>query len=370
MRRRRSGPTRTAAKVTINVPGRAPRRRSRGSKSATRRRWPGRWSMRCRTWSSIPTAAPSRRSTASCRRVITQKMLQRMKLDLAAIGEKRTNLNAQEIGDDRERAKQWKRFDRNPVFDEDEARPHGEGRRQGAHRACSSATAAGAGSAAAASEAGRTPRPSSSTACRSPRQNDVALVPGVLERGVDWLKRYQAEQVAVAQELRRAKTERPLEAARRRPRRLRLHGPGRRRASTTPRCASSSTATAPSWRSTPRRCSAWRCDKHGDKEKLDDDPAEHRAVPRAGRREPDGLPQAAGGQLLVVLVRQRDRGQRLLPQAAREDRSEGRDGAAAGQVPAQQPQARHLLEQHARHGRLRRGVGRLPARPAARTSRT
>src|SRR5205814_1387162 len=36
--------------------------------------------------------------------------------------DKRTNLNAQEIGDDRERAKGWKRFDHNAVFDEDEVR--------------------------------------------------------------------------------------------------------------------------------------------------------------------------------------------------------------------------------------------------------
>ncbi|MCA9226714.1 MAG: alpha-2-macroglobulin, partial [Planctomycetales bacterium] len=52
--------------------------------------------------------------------VVTQQVLMEMNLDLAAIQEKRTNLNAQEIGDDRERAKQWKRFDRNPVFDRDE----------------------------------------------------------------------------------------------------------------------------------------------------------------------------------------------------------------------------------------------------------
>jgi len=50
--------------------------------------------------------------------VITQRILKRMGQDLKAIQEKRTNLNAQEIGDDRERAKQWQRFDRNPVFDE------------------------------------------------------------------------------------------------------------------------------------------------------------------------------------------------------------------------------------------------------------
>ena len=55
-----------------------------------------------------------------------------MKLDLKAIREKRTNLNAQEIGDDAERAKQWKRFDRNPVFDEAEVSAHGQGRRHSA----------------------------------------------------------------------------------------------------------------------------------------------------------------------------------------------------------------------------------------------
>jgi hypothetical protein len=52
--------------------------------------------------------------------VITQRILQKMNLDLADIRDKRTNLNAQEIGDDIERAKRWKTFDSNPVFDEDE----------------------------------------------------------------------------------------------------------------------------------------------------------------------------------------------------------------------------------------------------------
>ena len=42
------------------------------------------------------------------------------------------------------------------------------------------------------------------------------------------------------------------------------------------------------------------------------------------------------------------------------DRPEGREGVAPGEVPPQQPQARDLLEQHARHGRLHRGLRRLP----------
>ena len=56
-----------------------------------------------------------------------------------------------------------------------------------------------------------------------------------------------------------------------------------------PTCATSSTATAPIWRSTPRRCSAWPAQAAAGRE-AGHDPQEHRAVRRAGRREPDGLP--------------------------------------------------------------------------------
>ncbi len=53
--------------------------------------------------------------------VITQKILLDMHLDLAAIQNKRTNLNAQEIGDAQERGAQWKKnfniFTGNPAFD-------------------------------------------------------------------------------------------------------------------------------------------------------------------------------------------------------------------------------------------------------------
>ncbi|MFA6294576.1 MAG: alpha-2-macroglobulin family protein, partial [Victivallales bacterium] len=51
--------------------------------------------------------------------VITQKILKDMGLNLKDIRDKRSNLNAQEIGDDKERAKQWKRFKREPVFEEE-----------------------------------------------------------------------------------------------------------------------------------------------------------------------------------------------------------------------------------------------------------
>jgi uncharacterized protein YfaS (alpha-2-macroglobulin family) len=49
--------------------------------------------------------------------VITRRALQKMGLDLKAIQNKVSNLNAQEIGDDRQRSKQWQRYRHNPVFD-------------------------------------------------------------------------------------------------------------------------------------------------------------------------------------------------------------------------------------------------------------
>ena len=49
------------------------------------------------------------------------------------------------------------------------------------------------------------------------------------------------------------------------------------------------------------------------------------------------------GGLLVVLVRQRVRGPSLLLEVAGADRSQGRAGPPAGQVPAEQPQERHAI---------------------------
>ena len=103
-----------------------------------------------------------------------------------------------------------------------------------------------------------------------------ALPPGMLERGVDWLKNYQAEQIRLHQE--RADQDHALQGARRQPRRPGLHGAGRRRRQPTTRCATSSIATARSWRSTPRRCSAWPCTSSSEAEKLAMILQEHRAV--------------------------------------------------------------------------------------------
>jgi uncharacterized protein YfaS (alpha-2-macroglobulin family) len=126
--------------------------------------------------------------------VITQKILLDMKLDLKDIEKKRTNLNAQEIGNDADRAKQWKRLNRNPVFDEDEVRRMvKEGIERLTEMQC---TDGGWGWFSGWNESSS----AHTTALvvhglQIARQNDVALVPGVLDRGVAWLKRYQDEQV-------------------------------------------------------------------------------------------------------------------------------------------------------------------------------
>ncbi len=126
--------------------------------------------------------------------VITQKILLDMRLDLKAIQEKRTNLNAQEIGDDAERAKRWQRYDRNPVFDEDEVRRMVK---EGVNRLVEMQLSDGGWG----WFSGYGEYPSAHTTAvvvhglQIAVQNDVALVPGVVERGVDWLKRYQDSEV-------------------------------------------------------------------------------------------------------------------------------------------------------------------------------
>mgnify|MGYP003755221747 CR=1 FL=1 len=152
--------------------------------------------------------------------VITQKILLDMKLDLKEIEKKRTNLNAQELGDDRERAKhrvgqvgnlsrtrkgqvgnlsrtrkgQVGNLSYNPVFDEDEVRrmvKDGVGRLT--EMQCSD------GGWGWFSGWGEHSTPHTTAlvvhGLQIAQRNDVALVPGVLERGVEWLKRYQDKQV-------------------------------------------------------------------------------------------------------------------------------------------------------------------------------
>ena len=126
--------------------------------------------------------------------VITQKVLMNMGLDLKSIQDKRTNLNTQEIGDDAERSKQWRRFDRNPVFEEEMVR---DMVKSGVNRLTEMQLSDGGWG--WFSGWGERSWPHTTAVIvhglQIAQQNDVALVPGVLDRGVAWLKNYQAEQI-------------------------------------------------------------------------------------------------------------------------------------------------------------------------------
>ncbi|MDA0834016.1 MAG: MG2 domain-containing protein [Planctomycetota bacterium] len=127
--------------------------------------------------------------------VITQNILKRMNLDLKAIQEKRTNLNAQEIGDDAERAKQWKQYkDENPVFDEAEVeRMVKRGVNDLTNRQLTD------GGWGWFSGFGEHSQPHMTAQVVHglflAQENGVTLVPDVLQRGVNWLTNYQNAEV-------------------------------------------------------------------------------------------------------------------------------------------------------------------------------
>jgi uncharacterized protein YfaS (alpha-2-macroglobulin family) len=126
--------------------------------------------------------------------VITQKVLKDMGLDLKAIRDKRSNLNAQEIGDDKERAKQWKRFGREPVFSEKEA---AELAKDGLEKITNMQNADGGWGWFYGSQERSYPH----TTCvivhglQAAQASGLALVPGVYEKGVQWLKQFQAAEL-------------------------------------------------------------------------------------------------------------------------------------------------------------------------------
>jgi len=147
--------------------------------------------------------------------VITQNILKRMNLDLAAIREKRTNLNAQEIGDDAERTADWRRLTagwhhgaKNPVFDESEVALMVK---QGVKDL--TAMQLSDGGWGWFSGWGEHSYPHTTAVVvhglQIAQQNEIALVPGVMERGVAWLQKYQAEQVKLLQEGEREKPKSP-----------------------------------------------------------------------------------------------------------------------------------------------------------------
>ena len=126
--------------------------------------------------------------------VITQKILLENGIDLAAVQKNRSNLNAQEIGDDAEWAKQWKRYDRNPVFDEAEVQRMVK---DGVNRLTSMQCSDGGWGWFSGWGEHSYPHTTAHVVhgLQIAKACDVALVPGVLEQGVAWLTTYQNEQV-------------------------------------------------------------------------------------------------------------------------------------------------------------------------------
>jgi len=135
--------------------------------------------------------------------VIAQGVLRRMGVDLPALKKARTNLNPQELGAAADRAAGWKRYDRNPVFDEDEVKAMV---REGLKDLTAMQLADGGWGWFSGSGEHADAHMTSVVVhgLQVARANDVALVPGVYERGVEWLKRHQAEQVRL---IRNAATE-------------------------------------------------------------------------------------------------------------------------------------------------------------------
>ncbi len=126
--------------------------------------------------------------------VVTQKVLINLGLDLKAIKQKHTNLNAQQLGDARERAKEWKGYEHNPVFDPDEvARMAAAGLARLADMQLSD------GGWGWFSGFGEIAVPHTTAlvvhGLQLARQNDMKLPDGMLERGVAWLASEQARQV-------------------------------------------------------------------------------------------------------------------------------------------------------------------------------
>ncbi len=122
--------------------------------------------------------------------VLTQRVLIERKIDLAKLKEARNNLNAQELGDPAERKARWKRGESNPVYD---AAKVAEMVDEGVGRLTNMQHADGGwgwfSGAEEVSEAHTT-----AVVVRGLQiaaQNEVAIVPDVLQRGVAWLVRYQ-----------------------------------------------------------------------------------------------------------------------------------------------------------------------------------
>ncbi|MFT5854449.1 MAG: hypothetical protein ACI8XO_001693 [Verrucomicrobiales bacterium] len=127
--------------------------------------------------------------------VITQKILLDMGIDLADVKNKRTNLNPQEIGDDKKRAKDWLRFKHNPVWDEEEVALMVK---DGVQRLTAMQNSDGGWGWFSGHRENSYPHTTAYVVhgLQIAKANDVAIDAGVLASGLKWLERHQAAEVA------------------------------------------------------------------------------------------------------------------------------------------------------------------------------
>lgn len=125
--------------------------------------------------------------------VITQKILKDMGVNLAEVKEKRTNLNPQEIGDPDKRAAQWKKHRKNnPVWDEAElARMVKVGLRDLA----ATQNSDGGFSWFRSGHSGPHTTAQAVHGLLLAKENGVAVVPNMFDRGVNWLINHQKQEV-------------------------------------------------------------------------------------------------------------------------------------------------------------------------------
>ncbi|QEH33355.1 MG2 domain protein [Aquisphaera giovannonii] len=126
--------------------------------------------------------------------VITQRILIDMGVDLKSIRDKRTNLNAQQLGDAKERAAQWRQYEHNPVYDIDEVRKMASA---GLQRLADMQLSDGGWGWFSGFGEYASPHTTALVVhgLQIARGNDLAVPPEALQRGVAWLQKHQAEQV-------------------------------------------------------------------------------------------------------------------------------------------------------------------------------
>jgi len=125
--------------------------------------------------------------------VLVQRVLQRTGVDLAALREQRAQLDAQVIGDVRERAGDWQQWQRPPVFDPVELDKMA---RTGLLRLEEMQNSDGGWGWFSGSYERSYPH-TTAVVLRGllvARRNDLAVPAAMIDRGAAWLRRYQAEQ--------------------------------------------------------------------------------------------------------------------------------------------------------------------------------